>query len=47
MHAGVFRHGWREGEGVSRCDTMLIVSEWVNLVKVYMKVHYKNPYTFL
>lgn len=36
-----------EGGRVGKCDKMLIVGEWVNLVEFYMRVCYKNFYIFL
>ena len=35
-----------EGERTSKCDKMLTVGEWVNLIEVYMRVHYEKSCTF-
>lgn len=46
IHADIFRHGWMEGERTSKCDKMLRVGEWVNLIEVYIRVHYEKSCTF-
>lgn len=43
-YADISGRRWMEGERVSKCDKILAIGEWLNLVEVDMKFHYKNSY---